>query len=189
MTVGLSGSQCVCSVARNKVCGGAGGVSPEGMHYRMVRRPETANLPSNVHMAGEFFAAAELSKRGFQVSLTMGNAKAVDLFAERDGRSICIQVKAAGGSHGWPLSADKTKIVDNVLFVFVALNAVGEQPDYYVLTPQEVRERARWASIRAGIYIPQIQDRKDAWRLIDDALRESDRLAPTRRRRRVAQSR
>jgi hypothetical protein len=90
-------------------------------------------------MAGEFFVAAELSKRGYLVSLTMGNAKAVDLFAERGGRSICIQVKSAGGSYCWPLSADKTKIVDNVLFVFVALNVVGEQPDYYVLTPQEVR--------------------------------------------------
>jgi hypothetical protein len=62
----------------------------------MVRRSESAKLPpGNVHMAGEFFVAAELSKRGYLVSLTMGNAKAVDLFAERRGRAVCIQVKAA----------------------------------------------------------------------------------------------
>jgi hypothetical protein len=148
----------------------------------MVRRPETANLPGNVHMAGEFFVAAELSKRGYLVSLTMGNAKAVDLFAERDGHAICIQVKAAAGSYGWPLSPDKAKIIDNVLYVFVALNAVGTPPDYYVLTAQAVCASARWAIIRAGIYIPQIRDHKDAWHLIDEALREPERVAPIRRR-------
>jgi hypothetical protein len=125
----------------------------------MVQRPGTANLPGNVHMAGEFFVAAELSKRSYLVSLTMGNAKAVDLFAERDARAICIQVKAAGGSYGWTLSADKTKIVENVLYVFVVVNVVG-----------------------AGIYIPKIKDRKDAWHLIDEALREPGRIATIRRR-------
>ena len=148
----------------------------------MVQRPGTANLPGNVHMAGEFFVAAELSKRSYLVSLTMGNAKAVDLFAERDARAICIQVKAAGGSYGWTLSADKTKIVDNVLYVFVVVNVVGKEPDYYVLTPQEVRARARWGNKRAGIYIPKIKDRKDAWHLIDEALREPGRIAPILRR-------
>jgi hypothetical protein len=31
----------------------------------------------NTHIAGEMFVAAELAKRGYLVSLTMGNAKAV----------------------------------------------------------------------------------------------------------------
>jgi hypothetical protein len=35
--------------------------------------------------------------------------------AERDGRSIGIQVNAAGTKYGWPLSSDNTKMVDNVL--------------------------------------------------------------------------
>jgi hypothetical protein len=35
----------------------------------MSRRPKTTNLLGNVHMAGEFFVAAELSKRGYLMSL------------------------------------------------------------------------------------------------------------------------
>jgi hypothetical protein len=46
------------------------------------------------HLAGEFFVAAELSKRGYCIALTMGNAKAIDIFAERDRHSVNIQVKA-----------------------------------------------------------------------------------------------
>ena len=35
-------------------------------------------------LAGEFFAATELLKRGLQTSLTLGNAKSIDLFAIND---------------------------------------------------------------------------------------------------------
>jgi hypothetical protein len=31
----------------------------------------------NVHLAGEFLVAAELAKRDYAVSLTLGNAKAI----------------------------------------------------------------------------------------------------------------
>jgi len=123
-------------------------------------------------MAGEFFVAAELSKRGYSVSLTMGNAKAVDLFAERDGRAVCIQVKARTDDTGWRLPPDKADILENVLYVCVALNGIGQPPDYYVLTPQEVRDGARTYSDppQTTLYIAQIRDRKDAWHLIEEAL-------------------
>ena len=46
-------------------------------------------------LAGEFFVAAELLKRGLQTSLTLGNAKSIDLFAINDqGTRFTIQVKA-----------------------------------------------------------------------------------------------
>lgn len=35
-------------------------------------------------LAGEFFVAAELLKRGLQTSLTLGNGKSIDLFAIND---------------------------------------------------------------------------------------------------------
>jgi hypothetical protein len=31
------------------------------------------------HLAGEYFVAAELSKRGYSIGITMGNAKAIDV--------------------------------------------------------------------------------------------------------------
>lgn len=46
-------------------------------------------------LAGEFFVAAELLKRGLQTSLTLGNAKSIDLFAINDqGTRFTVQVKA-----------------------------------------------------------------------------------------------
>jgi hypothetical protein len=46
-------------------------------------------------LAGEFFVAAELLKRGLQTSLTLGNAKSIDLFAINDlDKRFTIQVKA-----------------------------------------------------------------------------------------------
>lgn len=46
-------------------------------------------------LSGELFVAAELLKRDFQVSLTLGNAKAIDLFAywEATDKAYEVQVK------------------------------------------------------------------------------------------------
>jgi hypothetical protein len=45
-------------------------------------------------LSGEFFVAAELLKRELQVSLTLGNAKSIDLFAiNNKGTRFTIQVK------------------------------------------------------------------------------------------------
>jgi len=129
----------------------------------------------NTHIAGEMFVAAELAKRGYSVSLTMGNAKAVDLFAELDGKAICIQVKAIAHrrSVGWPLPFDKSKIIDGVIYVCVVLNELHEPPTYYILPPDQVRERGRWYTSRAILDIGRIRDGGflNAWHLIEDALR------------------
>ncbi len=135
----------------------------------------------NTHIAGEMFVAAELAKRGYSVSLTMGNAKSVDLFAELDGQAICIQVKAIAHKRnsGWPLPFDKSKIIDDVIYVCVVLNAIDEHPSYYILLPQEVRERGRWYKTRAILDIGRLRDGnfKDAWHLIDTELRRPNHAA------------
>lgn len=129
------------------------------------------------HIAGEMFVAAELAKRGHSVSLTMGNAKAVDLFAERDGYSICIQVKAIASKKnvGWPLPFEKRKIVAGVMYVCVVLNAIDTPPTYYVLPPEEVLRRGKWYATRAILNIGDASPFKGEWRLIDNALRELER--------------
>ncbi|NJO92134.1 MAG: hypothetical protein HC831_26545 [Chloroflexia bacterium] len=49
---------------------------------------------NNTGLSGEYFVAAELYRRGWSVGMTIGNAKAVDLFAEKNDRIVPIQVKA-----------------------------------------------------------------------------------------------
>ncbi len=46
-------------------------------------------------LAGEFFVLAELLKRGYQASFTLGNAKTVDIFSSdhKTGKTVRIQVK------------------------------------------------------------------------------------------------
>jgi hypothetical protein len=131
------------------------------------------------HMAGEYFVAAELSKRGYSVSLTMGNAKAVDLLAERGGKAICIQVKAIERKQhsGWPLPLNKGKIIEGVVFVCVVLNGIGDPPTYYVIPPREVRERGKWYKTRAILDISAIRRDGflDAWHFIDTAIGEPGR--------------
>jgi hypothetical protein len=130
----------------------------------------------NTHIAGELFVGAELAKRGFSVSLTMGNAKAVDLFAEKDGRAICVQVKAIAHKRnvGWPLPFAKNKIVGGVIYVCVVLNEIGTPPTYYILPPAEVLSRGRWYATRAILDIARIRDGdfEDAWHIIEALLAE-----------------
>src|SRR5438094_102974 len=60
---------------------------------------------NSTHLAGEYFVAAELYRRGYSVAMTLGNAKAIDLFAERGARTVNVQVKAIRNkrSIGWPI--------------------------------------------------------------------------------------
>ena len=84
--------------------------------------------------------------------MTIGNAKAVDLFGEKDGKVHQIQVKAIRSkkSVGWPMMTDTVK--DNVIYILVNLNW-DSAPDYYILTPDEVRQRIRQYKTR-GILHP-----------------------------------
>ena len=48
-------------------------------------------------VAGEYFAAAELSRRGYVASITLRNTKGIDIIAtnEEGSKTINIQVKQA----------------------------------------------------------------------------------------------
>ncbi len=91
------------------------------------------------HLAGEYFVAAELYRRGYSVAMTLGNAKAIDLFAEHRGRTVNVQVKAIASrkSIGWPVTKDA--VVDGVMYVFVCLNAPPDPPAYFIATAEEAR--------------------------------------------------
>ena len=56
---------------------------------------------NNTHLAGEYFVAAELYRRGFSIGMTIGNAKAIDLFANKDNKTLSVQVKAIRKKKCW----------------------------------------------------------------------------------------
>jgi hypothetical protein len=118
------------------------------------------------------FVAAELAKRGYLVSLTMGNAKAIDLFVERGGRSHCVQVKAIARKRhvGWPLPFDKHKIIADVTYVCVILNDIGEPPTYFVLPPEKILSLGTWYRTRAILNVGKVRNYEGRWELLEKKL-------------------
>jgi len=127
---------------------------------------------NSTHLAGEYFVAAELCRRGYSVAMTLGNAKAIDLFAEHAAETVNVQVKAIRDkkSVGWPMMRDK--VVDNVIYVFVCLNPPGTPPDFYICTSDEAREKVKQFRTRGIVDLSTLKspDYFDRWDKIKDAL-------------------
>jgi hypothetical protein len=124
-------------------------------------------------LSGEFFVAAELLKRGLQTSLTLGNAKAIDLFAINDkGKQFAIQVKALRSRNHFPL--DPTKIVPDSIYVFVVLNKLGVSPDYYIVPGADFHSKpdrfGKWFhgyEKFPGVHPNDLTEYRDGWQLFD----------------------
>jgi predicted AAA+ superfamily ATPase len=86
-----------------------------------------------VGAAGEFLTAGKLFKRGYQVSVTYGNAKAIDLFVHNPhtGRTFQVQVKAQQRKNCFPLRREA--IDRNAIFVFVRLNGPDDAEEFFVV--------------------------------------------------------
>src|SRR5882757_10010201 len=90
-------------------------------------------------VSGEYFAAAELSRRGWIAVLTLKNTPNIDLIATtQDGsRTVNIQVKtrSVGNRKGWILTKGIETIVpgNNFYIVFVDLQGIDSKPDYYII--------------------------------------------------------
>jgi hypothetical protein len=133
------------------------------------------------HLAGEYFVAAELYRRGYSVAMTLGNAKAIDLFAELQARTVNVQVKAIRDkkSVGWPMMRDR--IIDNIIYVFVCLNAPDTAPDYYICTSDEIRTKVKQYSTRGIINLGELKsdDYRNRWDKVEASLASVDiRIVP-----------
>lgn len=88
-------------------------------------------------VSGEYFVAAELSRRGFITSVTLKNAKGIDILItdEKAQVFIGIQVKTNQKTRkAWVLTEKSEKFHgDNLFYVFVNLNNFGVLPDFYVV--------------------------------------------------------
>ena len=90
-------------------------------------------------LSGEYFVAAELLKRDFQVSMTLGNAKSIDLIAISPITNIAykIQVKTLRKKPNC-FTLLINKVVSEDIYIFVYLNSESEVPDYYIIQGNEL---------------------------------------------------
>ena len=120
-------------------------------------------------LAGEFFVAAELLKRGLQTSITLGTAKQIDLFAynPRIVQGFQIQVKTLRSKNYFPL--DYKKIEYGQVYVFVVLNKSDEDVEYYIVRGSTILENeegkfdtTKW-EVRPGVKPKALIEYKDQW--------------------------
>jgi hypothetical protein len=119
-------------------------------------------------LAGEFFVAAELLRRGHQVAVTMGNAKSIDLFVHnaRSGGSFTVQVKSLRSTNAFLISPKSIRRGN--IYVFVVLNKPEERPTYFIVPGDELADRPRDFWPRPDEKLPgfmpkHLASHRDAW--------------------------
>jgi hypothetical protein len=96
---------------------------------------------NTTHLAGEFLVAGELSRRGYPVSITMGNAKSVDIYAESKSGVLKIDAKAGRAKGNWPIN--KVNVQSDVYYIFVHLQSEKQienslPPEYFIVSGSEI---------------------------------------------------
>ncbi len=103
--------------------------------------------PILVGVAGEYFVAAELSRRGYIASITLRNTRGVDILASNASasRQVGLQVKSnQGNSRDWMLTSKaETYFAGNLFYVFVNLKMPQERPDFFIVPSQVVADHIR----------------------------------------------
>ncbi len=106
---------------------------------------ETKLSKTLVGIAGEYFVAGELSRRGLIAAVTLRNTRGIDILVSRPGgqTSATIQVKTLlDPNPSWMLSkSDETPKGPNHYYVFVVLNGRDGRPEYHVVNGDLVAGR------------------------------------------------
>jgi len=93
-------------------------------------------------VSGEYFVAAELSKRGYIASITLRNTKGIDILATASvaEKTARIQVKTSQGKRrDWILNKKaESYYAPDLFYIFVALKSLTERPDYFIVPSKTV---------------------------------------------------
>jgi len=92
--------------------------------------------------ASQFFAAAELTRRGCLVTLTFGNAKFADLMVETPGgKTIFVDVKGQSGENWWIIRRPELKSNEDRYFILAYVpKKENEAPMYSILSSKDMSE-------------------------------------------------
>ena len=108
----------------------------------------TMKIPSVLAgVAGEYFVAAELSRRGYIASVTLRNTRGIDILATNQDatKSITIQCKTRQKKgKTWILNEKSEDFYsDSHFYVFVALGVESERPCYHIVPSREVAKHTK----------------------------------------------
>ena len=98
-------------------------------------------------VSGEYFVAAELSRRGHIASISLRNTRGIDILATNQAasRSVTIQCKTnQKAQRKWMLNEKSEDFVsDDHFYVFVALGGVTERASYHIVPSRAVAKQIR----------------------------------------------
>lgn len=98
---------------------------------------------NSLGIAGEYFVAAELSRRGYITSLTLKNTKGIDILVanESSTKVVGVQVKAnrKKNKYNWILGKKSEEYVkDNMFYVFVYIPEDSRLIEYFIVPSKRV---------------------------------------------------
>lgn len=98
-------------------------------------------------VAGEYFVAAELSRRGWIASISLRNTRGIDILVtnQEASRSVTIQCKTnQKKGKQWMLSEkSETFSPQDHFYVFVGLGEFAERPNYHIVPSKVVAEHVQ----------------------------------------------
>ena len=129
-------------------------------------------------MAGEFLVAGELSRRDYPVSITFGNAKSVDIYADNQEGTIKVDAKAGRAKGNWPIKESSVK--EDVYYIFVYLQTPNRikknlAPEYFIVKGRDILSKKlveTWGT-RQGIRYsaPNTDEYKERWNRLPPPMR------------------
>lgn len=84
----------------------------------------------NTAIAAEFIVAAELARRNYNVSITFGNTKRIDILIEKDGITYPIQVKGIKQRKNNNFRIKVNSLDKKCWYVFVNVNRIDLNLNY-----------------------------------------------------------
>jgi len=124
-------------------------------------------------MAGEFYVMEKLFRLGYEASLTMGNAKSIDVFAKSPtGQLYEISVKAIRGGGKWNIGKEDVSNRENLIYILLhykKFDSIETQPEVWVIPADKAEKIKETWFDKFAIYCSNKERRKglgkykDAW--------------------------
>jgi hypothetical protein len=142
---------------------------------------------SQTGIASEFYVAGELSRVGYNVTLTFGNTKAIDLLVQKNNKVLAIQVKGIQSTKSGNWNLDKSKLTDdpNLFIVLVNLHIdnPSKKPEFFILTSKEAltifKDTLKDKNKRTYLdyqKLKKMHEFEDRWKIFDEVSQNDEGL-------------
>jgi hypothetical protein len=112
-----------------------------------MKKQERKITSQQLGIAGEYYVAAELTKRGLIASITLRNSEGVDIICTKQdlSKTYSIQVKTSSGEiPSWIVNSKvESHIEKNFFYVFVLLNENLDSNKYFIVPSKDVAKSVK----------------------------------------------